>query len=234
MAAGVVLALVLQPSALAAGGQTTGSLESAVRHAVGQAVKARMGQDADVRIEQLELKATTAPEGAVLTASPEPGARLARQNRFSLQWTAGTGTQRRVTSGYALASVFVAVEHVRAGRTIARGETCERADLVASRGEVGAVLIQRLPRLADVKGTRALRPIAADDVITRTSVLARPSVVSGDVVAVQATVEGVTVQGKAVAEQSGSEGDIIRVVNLESRRALKARVVGPGKVEVVQ
>jgi len=71
-------------------------------------------------------------------------------------------------------------------------------------------------------------------VITVTAVQVRPAVSSGDVVAVRAMVSGVTVEGQAVAQQSGAEGDIIRVVNRESRRPLKARVVGPRQVEVLQ
>jgi flagella basal body P-ring formation protein FlgA len=194
-----------------------------------------MGQDADVRIEDLEFKTTPAPEGAILAASPEPGARLGRQSRFSLQWIPAAGVRRPPTAGgYAIAKAFVQVEHVQAAREIGRGETCSEGDVIASRGEVGAVPIQRLPGLADVTGTRVLRPIGPDEVVTAIAVQVRPAVQSGDVVAVRAAIEGVTVQGQAVAQQSGNEGDIIRVVNRESRRALKARVIGPGKVEVVQ
>lgn len=194
-----------------------------------------MGQDSDVRIESLEFKMTPAPDGTLLIATPEPGARLGRQNRFSLQWMPPAGVRRPpVAGGHATAKVFVAVEHLRATREIARGDTCGEGDVVASRGEVGAVLLQKLPGLADVAGTRVLRPLAVDDVVTPIAVQVRPAVQSGDVVAIQAAVEGVTVFGQAIAQQTGSEGDVIRVVNRESRRALKARVIGPGKVEVVQ
>jgi flagella basal body P-ring formation protein FlgA len=195
-----------------------------------------MGQEADVRIESLQAKVAPVRGDMVLVASPEPGARLARQNRFTLQWVDATGRRNQppVAAGYALASVFVAVEHVRAARPVARGEACDGVDLLTSRGEVGAVLLQRLPRLSEVAGTRAARDLMADEVVTRTALVMRPMVQSGDVVAVRATADGVTVQGQAVAQQSGGEGDIIRVVNRESRRTLRARVVGPGKVEVLQ
>ncbi|MGE3178977.1 MAG: flagella basal body P-ring formation protein FlgA [Vicinamibacterales bacterium] len=36
------------------------------------------------------------------------------------------------------------------------------------------------------------------------------------------------------AAQDGVEGAVIRVVNKESRRELRARVVGPGEVEVIR
>jgi flagella basal body P-ring formation protein FlgA len=171
-----------------------------------------------------------------LVAIPEPGARLARPTRITLQWVGRPGrpTQPPLTAGYAIASVFVAVEHARTARSVGRGESFGEADLVASGTEVGAVLLQRLPRLSDAAGARALRDLMADEVLTRSAVAARPMVQSGDVVAVRAAADGVTVQGQAVAQQSGEEGDVIRVVNRDSRRALKVRVVGPGRVEVVQ
>jgi flagella basal body P-ring formation protein FlgA len=232
---GAVAGLLLALPAMATGGQAPGSEESAVRHAVVQAVKTRMGQDADVRIEDLEFKTTLSPDGAALAANPEPGARLGRQNRFSLQWLQAPGARRpAVAGGYAVARVFVAAEHVRATREIGRGETCAEGDLATSRGDVGAIPLVRLPGLPDVAGARLLRPLRQGDVVTGTAVQVRPAVQSGDVVTVRAAVGGVTVQGQAVAQQSGSEGDIIRVVNRESRRALRARVIGPGKVEVVQ
>jgi flagella basal body P-ring formation protein FlgA len=227
--------LLFQPPARAGDGRTAAAPESAVRHAVVQAVKARMGQDADVRIEELDVTTTPPPEGAVLAATPEPGARLGRRSRFSLQWVLAAGLRKPpVAGGYATAKVFVATEHVRATREIDRGETCAAPDVATSRGEVGAVLLQRLPGLTDVAGARALRSIAVDEVVTRISVQVRPAVRSGDVVAVRAAVDGVTVLGQAVAQQSGSEGDVIRVVNRASRRSLKARIVGAGRVEVIQ
>jgi flagella basal body P-ring formation protein FlgA len=232
---GALIGLLMQPTAMAAGRQAAGLEASAVRHAVAEAVKARMGQDADVHIEELDFRTTPPPEGASLAATLESGARLGRQARFSLRWLPPSGARPLpVAAGFALAKVQVEVSHLRAGRDIARGEACAEGDLAEARGNVGPVLIQKLPALADVAGARALRPLSAGDVVTPTAVQVRPDVVSGDVVAVRASVAGVTVRGRAVAQQSGSRGDIIRVVNRESRRPLRARVVGHGEVEVVQ
>jgi flagella basal body P-ring formation protein FlgA len=232
---GALLGAPLHSTAMADGGQAVGLEESAVRHAVVQAVKARMGQDAEVRIDVLEFKTTPPPEGANLTATPEAGARLGRPARFSLQWLPPSGAKpSAVAGGHALATVLVDAPHLSATRDIGRGETCADGDFAEARGDVGPVLVQRLPSLADVAGARTLRPLAAGDVVTPTAVQVRPAVLSGDVVAVRASISGVTVRGQAVAQQSGSQGDIIRVVNRESRRPLRARVVGHGQVEVVQ
>jgi flagella basal body P-ring formation protein FlgA len=60
----------------------------------------------------------------------------------------------------------------------------------------------------------------------------RPVVVVRDEVATIARVEGLEIRSRAVATQSGELGDVIWVVNPDSRKRLRARVVGPGLVEV--
>jgi len=56
---------------------------------------------------------------------------------------------------------------------------------------------------------------------------------AGDRVRAVARVGGVEAVVIAIAEQSGSAQQVIRVVNPDSRRAIRARVVAPGEVEVV-
>lgn len=230
--AACVLGLGAAPGAADAQ-EAAGAGEAAVRQAIVEAVKSRMGPDADVRIGELMVneQAVGVPADATLVARPEPGARLARAIRFALsrRWNGGTRT-----AGYALATIYVATPHARAVRAIDRGETVQADDVIAQRSEVGPVPLQRLPRAADVVGTRALREVAADEVLTRGIVGVKPAVRSGDVVAVRAREAGVTVQTQGVATQSGGVGETIRVVNPASRRRLKARVVAPGEVEVVQ
>jgi len=241
----LVLAIGAGERGVAARGdsQPAVSLESAVRHAIANAVRDRMGREADVRIERLTIAVADGETGATLVAGPEPGARLGRPVRFTLMRVGRSAAsragavQRRATAnpaGYAVASVFVGVDHLRAARPMDRGETCSEADVVESRGEVGGVLLQRLPRLPEIAGARTARDLMAGEVLTRSVLLIRPAVQSGDVVAVRVAGDGVTVQAQGIAEQSGGPGDVIRVVNRDSRRSLKVRVVGPGEVEVLQ
>lgn len=193
-----------------------------------------MGTAATVRIES--LRSTLLPAAAAdgpLFASPEPGARLGRPMRFSMAVRGSAGT-KPVPAGYAVAAVFVAAPHARTTRSLSRGETLAAGDVGDSTTEVGAVLLQRLPRAGDVVGARVLRDVLADEVVSRSMATVRPLVQSGDVVAIRARSEGVLVQAAGVATQSGDEGQAIRVVNRESRRTVKARVVAPGTVEVIQ
>ena len=228
-------------AAALAGGQDAVVEESAVRHAVENAVRARMGQDIQVRIEAFGARTLPGGDAMTITATPEPGARLGRATRFTLHYEAAavfgfTPGQARPAkpAGYAIATVFVSAAHVRPLRPLARGEAIEASDIENRTGDVGAVMIQRLPERDEVVGAMPLRDLMAGEVVTRSVVAARPYVQSGDLVVVRAAVEGVIVEGRAVAEQTGGQGDIVLVVNKESRRTFKARVVGPGQVEVVQ
>jgi flagella basal body P-ring formation protein FlgA len=48
-----------------------------------------------------------------------------------------------------------------------------------------------------------------------------------------ARVGGLEVRGRAIAFQSGSAGDTVIVVNPDSRKRLRGRVIGPALVEVL-
>jgi hypothetical protein len=55
---------------------------------------------------------------------------------------------------------------------------------------------------------------------------------SGDRVTVSVSIGAVRAYGSGIASGSGRVGDTIRVLPTEGRRALTARITGPGTVEV--
>jgi len=208
--------------------------DAAVRAAIVRSVRARMGDMVEVRVEELSPRVFATP-GQDLTAAPEPGARLGRSIRFSLRSRSATDSRRiGSTVGYATAVIFVAALHVRSARALDRGTVLEAADLVESRGEVGAVRMVRLPVAADMVGAVAMRPLAADEVLVGGIVSEPPMVRAGDLVLVRAVSGAVVATGEAIASQSGKRGDTIRVVNPASRRAFRARVTGPRETEVIR
>ena len=78
-------------------------------------------------------------------------------------------------------------------------------------------------------------PARRPDAATRRSAVPHPPTLirAGDRVRVTARINGVEAVVIAIAEQSGVAQQIIRVVNPDSRRAIRARVVAAGEVEVV-
>ncbi len=81
-------------------------------------------------------------------------------------------------------------------------------------------------------GSHARRTLAVGETVTALSVRRAPLVKSGDELVMRARIGRVEVTARAVASQVGELGDVIRVVNADSGRVLKAEIVGPGEVEV--
>jgi flagella basal body P-ring formation protein FlgA len=207
--------------------------EAAVRRAILEAVRARVGTAADVVIDDLRFSVTGHAAGS-LVATPESGARLACPVRFSLSRRADRAGAPPKLAGFAAASVRVSAEHLRAARALAAGSVLGPQDVTVAHDEVGNVPMRLLPGLDDITGARTLRTLSEGDVLSRSAVAVRPLVQSGDVVVVRLVAGSVQVEGTGVAAQSGSAGEIVRVVNPNTRRALQARVVGRGQVEVIQ
>lgn len=204
-----------------------------VEQAIADAIRARVGDGADVSVTlgQVQLVGDDVVD---LEARPVPGARLARPTRFTL-YRKGTGAVRangRV--GYAVAETRVSMEHVRAARPIGRGTVLSEDDLVLTVGDIGGVQLKPLPTPTDLIGARASRALRAGDLVTGTMVSLPKLVRARESVVVSARVGVVTVFGRATATQSGELGEVISLVNEESGRRLKGRVVALGEVEVVQ
>lgn len=196
----------------------------AIGEAIERAVSERIGGGVRVSISTLQT-AVSAPGSVV--ASPEPGARTEAPARFTL-FVAGS----RI--GSAVATVHVAGTHVRARRALGRGEPLTANDVEEIDGPLGGQPLKRLPSLTDVLGARARRNVAAGEAMTAAIIEVPAVVTSGDVVTAIVRIGAVEAEGKGVAQGSGHVGDIVRVVPAGTRRLLKARITGPGQVEIVQ
>ena len=208
--------------------------DPAIRLALIEAVRGRLGPTAQVRLEGVSVALDRQEATPGLVAVPEPGSRVGREMRFALiadDTRNRRGGTRRV--GQATAAVYVAVEHVRAAVAISRGITVTEADLVVGHDEVGVTPLAPLPLAKDVVGSRAIRDLRPGDVLTSSLVKAQPLVRSGDTVSVRVHLGSVEATGKAVAQQSGFRHDRIKLINPDSRRTMVGRVVGPGEVEVL-
>jgi flagella basal body P-ring formation protein FlgA len=131
-------------------------------------------------------------------------------------------------SGRATATVEVATT----ARTIERGTVLKDADLIMERrprAEIGRDVITKAGQavgLAVRSNLQSGRPI-------RSAELMKPDLVQrNDVVTIVYEVPGVmlTIRGKAA--DGGAEGDVINVLNEQSKRMLQGVIVGPGRVAI--
>ncbi|MEP7305639.1 MAG: flagellar basal body P-ring formation chaperone FlgA [Acidobacteriota bacterium] len=206
--------------------------EEPVRAAVRASVASRLGQRVEVTLDEFTCALTTNTPQA-LAATPDPSARTGRSVRFAIT-TVGVGPRGyAVRLGSATAVIRVSGQHVRAARSLAPGGTLAAQDLEVVTGALDGLALRRVPTRSDLLGARLLRGVAAGEPIAIDAVVIPPVVRSGDQVRLTVRERGVEAAVMAVAEQSASVGQVIRVVNASSHRPLRARVTAPGEVEVV-
>ncbi|ABD87067.1 flagellar basal body P-ring formation chaperone FlgA [Rhodopseudomonas palustris] len=155
----------------------------------------------------------------------------ARSGRFDVTFEiAGDGsaapTKLRFT-GTAIETVDAAV----LARGVERNEVLKSSDVVVERrpkAEIGGDAASR----DDAVGMQARRQLRAGQAL-RLVDLSKPDLVSRDqavTLIYQSTGLYLTVRGKAL--ESGTEGDVVNVINLQSKRTVAGTVIGRGQVAV--
>jgi flagella basal body P-ring formation protein FlgA len=232
------MAIVARPGAAGVVGGGTGNEgdsgngDPLVRDAIVAAVKARMGDTASVTVREMRVRGLETVDGMAVSrmaAVPDAGSRVGGFVRFLLYEDAKH--ERR--AGSVDAEVHVTAPHLRARRALPHRTMLEPGDLERVTGDVGRMPLEALPDERMLAGARVTRPIAEGRPIVASMVASTQLVKSGDEVRTIVRIGALEARGSAIAAQSGTLGDEIRVVNADSKRALKVRVTGEGEVEVI-
>jgi len=214
------------------------ALTGPVPDAIARSVQERMGE---VRVEVLELSgpmgrrddgARVRCEGPEVRCEgprvvPEPGSRLGRPIRFIV-------FENGARTGSVVATLNVSGSVVRSSRSLARGEDVASDAVEVADVELKDILLDRLPTQGEIVGAHARRSIRAGEILTDSAVLVPLVVKSGDEVRVSVSTGAVKLTSVGRASGSGHLGDVIRVLMPTSRKGLKARITGPGSVEIVR
>ena len=194
-----------------------------------QAIEAAVAQRLGGRVASVavgELHTSIAAEPG-LEALPEPSARIAVPARFVL-------VARGVRRGVAVATVKVVASYPRASRAIRRDEAIGGDAIDLSSGEVPAIALRPLLRANEIVGTSARRDIATGEPLTAAVLRVPPVVKSGDDVEATIRIGVVAVTGPAIASGSGQVGDVIRIMQSHTTKVLRARIMGPAAVEIIE
>ena len=224
------LALLLASLSAAAPAATT-TLAPATHAAIVDAVRARMGADAEVLVTA--LGPVTPAVGGFTDAVLEPGAMLGGPLRLALRAPVLRGG---VTALAAVAHVSVRIEvsvdHWHSARAVPRGSRLGAGDLARARHRLTRGALRPFPAEDEVVESRAVQDLAADACLTTRLVAPTPAVAAGaDVVAVVR--EGdIEVRANLVAVDSGRIGDLVRVIHPGSRKTFRARVTARAEVEI--
>jgi flagella basal body P-ring formation protein FlgA len=220
--------LVLMLGAAGSAG-AAGVDDQAAIAAVESTVRARLGGAATVTVDvvSVRLEETTGP----LVAMPDPAARVGSVVRFLISEKERGGRTRRV--GELSARVTARAQVAKAAHALAAGSLVETADISSSETELDGLPLRALPAIDSVIGGRIRRPVATGAIVSTLDVAPAPLVHAGSAVTVRVSLGPVTVTGEMVAAESGGLGDIVRVVNAETRKAQRARVVALAEVEMI-
>jgi len=198
----------------------------ALEHRGGLGEAANLSLTFDRDVQDLKLEASNSGAMQVSSARYEP-----RNNRFDVTLEiasdSGSAPTRLRFTGTAIETVEAAV----LARGVERNEVLKSSDVVTERrpkAEVGNDVAVR-DRAVGMQARKQLRAGQA----LKTADLAKPDLVQRDQ-SVTLTFESpglyLSVRGKAL--EGGTEGDVVNVLNLQSKRTISGVVTGRGQVSV--
>jgi flagella basal body P-ring formation protein FlgA len=201
--------------------------EQDVRQAILRAVEHRIAVPATVGLRDLVVSLPADVDGSVFATVP-PDARAGEPTRVVLKVVRSNGRTARY--GEATCVIDLKLQGLRTTRPVAKGSDLGPDDLQRVEVDAAGWALRGLP--LEVDAGRAVQDIAAGQVVQRPMVAPAPLVRAGDDVTLTFRIGPVVVEGRGVAIQAGRLGDVIHVVNPDSKRRITARVSGRGLVEV--
>lgn len=207
------------------------SLPPAVEAAVTTAVRARVGADAEVSITAVER--LQVPDGDVIDAVIQPGATIGGQVALVLRGlVVRDGATVIAPVGRVVVRLRIVVTHFHASHAVARGSHLAANDLVEARHALPRGPLKAWPSSDVLDHGRVLQDLAADACLSARVVAPSVAVVAGRDVSAVVREGRVEVRAALVAVDSGGVGSEVRVMHPESRRTMRARVVGRAEVEI--
>ena len=155
----------------------------------------------------------------------------ARSGRFDATLEIPMGPGRRNVMRFAGRAVPT-VEIATVARTIDRGTILKDADIIIerrSRAEVGRDIITNRDHAVGLAARASLQPGRP----IRSAELAKPDLIQrNETVTLVYEVPGITLTIRGRAAEGGVEGDVINVLNEQSKRTVQGVIIGPGRVAV--
>lgn len=176
----------------------------------------------------IESMVPALPDGAV-TLEIADSARLAGRGNVPVQILVNG---RKFRTIFPRVDIKVYQKVLIAKRRLGRGETVSAADVSLERQAVSHTLGAPLTSLGALLGAEATREIPQGTALSAGMFKIPPVVKSGRMVSVVLTLKDLTIITQAEAKSDGAVGQIVKVLNLESKREFTARVTGPDRVEI--
>jgi flagella basal body P-ring formation protein FlgA len=154
-----------------------------------------------------------------------------RTSRFDVIFDVPVGPSRRTLLRYT-GSLVETADAVVPNRTISRGEVVRAADLMVERRPRSEVTADVPAAIAEAVGRAARQALRQGVAVHRTDLI-KPELVKRDEnVSLVYAVPGVLLTTRGKALEAGGEGDVINVLNTQSKRTIQGVVTGPGRVDI--
>jgi len=181
----------------------------------------------DNEVRTLVVEASATGELAVARLSYEP-----RTTRFDVTFELpGSLVARRLSLRFT-GAVSETFETVVPTHEIASGQVLNISDLAIERRPKAGLTSTTLTTVEQAQGLSAKHALRAGQVIHQADV-AKPELVGrGETVTIVFQVPGITLTIIGKANEPGALGDVISVLNVQSKHVIQATVIGPGRVSV--
>ncbi|CAL78736.1 putative flagellar protein FlgA [Bradyrhizobium sp. ORS 278] len=204
--------------------EISGAVAQALEHRNGLGEAAALSINFDQPVQDLKFEASSNGSLAPTNVRFDP-----RSGRFDIVFELGTaGSTKLRYTGTAIETV----EAVVLTRNIDRNEVIRAGDLQTERRpkvELGGA--EPASRELAV-GMQMRRPVRAGQALKATD-LAKPDLVQRDqTVTLIYQTAGIYLTTRGKALESGTEGDVVSVLNLQSKRTITGRVIGRGQVSI--
>jgi flagella basal body P-ring formation protein FlgA len=155
-----------------------------------------------------------------------------RTGRFDVSFeTPGSTTARRTPLRFT-GSLTETFETAVPARPIAQGEILKLSDVIVMRRPKAEFAPGVVTNPEQVVGLAARRPLPAGRAL-RQADLQKPELVArNENVTITYEVPGIVLTMRGQALESGAHGDLISVLNVQSKKTIHAIIIGPGRVTV--
>jgi flagella basal body P-ring formation protein FlgA len=130
------------------------------------------------------------------------------------------------------AHIQVNGETVVARKPLGRYQTIARDDLLVKKMDLSRIPSDAIRNIDDAVGKRTTRTILSKSVLRKAMIESPPILKRGDMVTIIAETKGLKVTTQGVTKQKGRQGEMIRVLNIASKKMIYARVLDAGTVQV--